>query len=144
MQQAAEILMAEVDALVARVRSRAANAADHLERSAESVLFNIGEGVAAHKPRSKIAAYEIARREANEVRAILRRLVIGKRLSHRDCPARAQPVRRDRRDVDESDHHVGEPVAPPPEVAPADPPPGRKGKRGVVAPALAPARLSFL
>jgi len=84
MQQAAEILMAEVDALVARVRSRAANAADHLERSAESVLFNIGEGVAAHKPRSKIAAYEIARREANEVRAILRRLVIGKRLSHRD------------------------------------------------------------
>src|SRR5690606_14965662 len=59
MQQAAEILMAEVDALVARVRTRAANAADHLERAAESVLFNIGEGVAAHKPKGKIAAYEI-------------------------------------------------------------------------------------
>ena len=84
MQQAAEILMAEVDALVARVRTRAANAADHLERAAESVLFNIGEGVAAHKPKGKIAAYEIARKEANEVRAILRRLVIGRRLDQKD------------------------------------------------------------
>ncbi len=84
MQQAAEILMAEVDALVARVKSRAANSVDHLERSAESVLFNIGEGVGAHKPRIKIAAYEVARKEANEVRTILRRLVIGKRLTQRD------------------------------------------------------------
>jgi len=84
MQQAAEILMAEVDALVARVRRGSANAADHLERSAEAVMFNIGEGVAAHKPRIKIAAYEVARKEANEVRAILRRLMIGKRLTQRD------------------------------------------------------------
>jgi len=84
MQQAAEILMAEVDALVVRVKSSAANAADHLERSAEAVLFNIGEGVAAHRPKVKIAAYEIAKREANEVRAILRRLVIGKRLDQKD------------------------------------------------------------
>src|SRR5690606_19192842 len=84
MQQAAEILMAEVDALVVRVKSSAANAADHLERSAEAVLFNIGEGVAAHRPKVKIAAYEIAKREANEVRAILRRLVIGKRLDQND------------------------------------------------------------
>mgnify|MGYP001057051774 CR=1 FL=1 len=84
MQQAAEILMAEVDALVARVRRGAANSADHLERSAEAVLFNIGEGVAAHRPKVKITAYEIAKKEANEVRAILRRLVIGGWLNQKD------------------------------------------------------------
>ncbi|MGH7503615.1 MAG: four helix bundle protein [Longimicrobiales bacterium] len=74
--QAAEELMAEVDRLVPRARGLASNAAEHLERSAESVLFNIGEGVGAYKPNTKIAAYEVAKKEANEVRAILRRLVI--------------------------------------------------------------------
>ncbi len=73
---AAEELIKEVDRLVVRVRADAANPADHLERSAESALFNIGEAVGAYQPKVKIASYEIAKREANEVRAILRRLVI--------------------------------------------------------------------
>jgi four helix bundle protein len=80
--QAAESLMAEVDALVARVRRRSENAADHLERSAESLLFNIGEGVGAYRPKVKIAAYEVAKKEANEVRAVLRRLVIQRAVTH--------------------------------------------------------------
>jgi four helix bundle protein len=53
-----------------------ANSADHLERSGESVLFNIAEGVGAYPPRVKIAAYEVAKKEASEVRAVLRRLVL--------------------------------------------------------------------
>jgi four helix bundle protein len=82
--QAAEALMGEVDRLVRLVRGVAANPADHLERSTESVLFNTGEGVGAYKPSSKINCYEIARREANEVRAILRRLVIKRALTNDD------------------------------------------------------------
>ena len=76
MWQAAEELMAEVDQIVPKVRYSASNATDHLERSAESALFNIGEGAGAFQPRVKIACYEIAKKELNEVRAVLRRLLI--------------------------------------------------------------------
>src|SRR5687768_3153002 len=79
--QAAEELCREVDAMMPLVRPYAPNAADHLERSAESTLFNIAEGVGAYKPKVKINAYEVAKKEANEVRAILRRLVIKKVLT---------------------------------------------------------------
>src|SRR5688572_14234562 len=75
MQLAAEELADEVDLLLPKVRMRNANAADHLKRSVESALFNSGEGIAAWRPKVKIDRYEIARREANEARAILRRLV---------------------------------------------------------------------
>jgi four helix bundle protein len=74
--QAAEEMVAEIDGWLKRVQSRSGNAAYHLERAAESVLFNIGEGVGAWQPKVKITAYEIAKKEANEVRAILRRLVL--------------------------------------------------------------------
>ena len=74
--QAAEEMVAEIDGWLKRVRSRSGNSAYHLERAAESVLFNIGEGVGAWQPKVKISAYEIAKKEANEVRAILRRLVL--------------------------------------------------------------------
>jgi four helix bundle protein len=73
--QAAEELAAEIDGLLPLVQVDAAHAADNLGRSAESVLFNTGEGVGAFRPRVKIAAYDIAKKEANEVRVILRRLV---------------------------------------------------------------------
>ena len=78
---AAEALVREVDLLIPLVAPFNANAAAHLQRSAESVLYNTGEGIEAWRPRIKIAVYEIARREANEVRAILRRLVIQKILT---------------------------------------------------------------
>jgi four helix bundle protein len=81
---AAEALMAEIDNLVPRARRQAPNAAEHLERSGESVLFNIGEGVGAYRPKAKIASYEVAKKEANEVRAILRRLVIKRVLTQHD------------------------------------------------------------
>ncbi|MGH7555260.1 MAG: hypothetical protein ACREMQ_19835, partial [Longimicrobiales bacterium] len=40
--------------------------------------------IGAYKPRVKIAAYEVAKKEANEVRAILRRLVIKRVLTESD------------------------------------------------------------
>jgi four helix bundle protein len=84
MWQAAELLVAEVDGLVRRARGRAANAVDHLERSAESLLFNIAEGAGAYRPKVKISAYEVAKKEASEVRAVLRRLVIKKAVTPAD------------------------------------------------------------
>jgi four helix bundle protein len=74
--QAAEQLAAEVDRLLPRARRYAPHAADHLERSADSLLFNIAEGAGIYRPKAKCAAYGVARKEANEVRAVLRRLVI--------------------------------------------------------------------
>jgi four helix bundle protein len=78
MYEAAEALVAEVDKLLPRAKSRARLQGKHLERSADSVLFNTAEGIGAFKPKMKISAYSIARKEANEVRAVLRRLVIKK------------------------------------------------------------------
>ncbi len=76
MYQAAEALVAEVDKLLPRARKRAPGAAYHLERSANSVLFNLAEGIGSFKPKMKVTSYGVARKEANEVRAALRRLVI--------------------------------------------------------------------
>jgi four helix bundle protein len=76
MYRAAEELAAEVDRLLPRARRRARRQADHLGRSADSVLFNTAEGVGSFKPGVKVSAYDIARKEASEVRAVLRRLVI--------------------------------------------------------------------
>jgi four helix bundle protein len=81
MYQAAVALMEEVEMLLARVREQAPKAADHLERSANSVLFNMAEGIGAFRPKIKIASYDIGRREASEVRAALQRLVIKKVLT---------------------------------------------------------------
>jgi four helix bundle protein len=76
MQEAAELLAAEVDRLLPRAKRVAPRPSGHLERSTDSVLFNMAEGVACYLPKMKTAAYAIARKEANEVRAVLRRLVI--------------------------------------------------------------------
>ena len=78
MWQAAELLIGALDPLIDRARPVAANSASHLERSGESVLFNTAEGIGAFQPKVKIVSYEVAKREANEVRAILRRLDIRK------------------------------------------------------------------
>ena len=75
---AAEEYVGAVDLLLPRASIRNANAADHLKRSAESCLFNVGEGVGAFQAGVKINSYEIAKKEASEGRAILRRLVIQK------------------------------------------------------------------
>jgi four helix bundle protein len=84
MYQAAERLVGEVDNLLPRARTRALDQADHLDRSASSVLFNTAEGIGSFKPKVKIGAYSIARKEANEVRAVLRSLVIKRTLTTKE------------------------------------------------------------
>jgi four helix bundle protein len=74
MQQVAEELAAENDKLLPRARALAPLQADHLERSCDSLLFNMAEGIACFKPKMKISAYDISRKEGNEYRAVLRRL----------------------------------------------------------------------
>jgi four helix bundle protein len=74
-QQAMEELVDEVDRLLPKISLANAHAADHLARSVESGLFNLAEALSAWKPKVKLARYEITRRETNEARAILRRLV---------------------------------------------------------------------
>jgi four helix bundle protein len=76
MYQAAVALNEEIEKLLDRAREKAPKIADHLERSANSVLFNTAEGIGSFQPKVKISAYDIARKEASEVRAALRRLVI--------------------------------------------------------------------
>lgn len=78
MYQAAEALLAEIERLLPRANARKPNAADHLERSGDSVLFNMNEGIGSFKPKMKISAYSIARKEVSEVRGALRKLVISK------------------------------------------------------------------
>jgi four helix bundle protein len=75
MYGAAEALAREVEELLPQARAAAPMQADHLTRSVDSVLFNTAEGIGSYKPRVKTSAYDIARKEANEIRAVLRRLV---------------------------------------------------------------------
>src|SRR5690606_10796720 len=76
MYQAAERLLIEVDQLLPGARAAASRMADHLERSCDSVMFNMAEGIGSFTPKVKINAYDIARKEANEARAVLRRLML--------------------------------------------------------------------
>jgi four helix bundle protein len=78
MYRAAEELAAEVDRLLPRARRRVRRQANHLARSADSVLLNTAEGIGSFKPGVKLSAYDIARKEATEVRAVLRRMVIAR------------------------------------------------------------------
>ena len=84
MYQAAEALNVEIERLLPRAYAQKPKAAAHLENSGNSVQFNMGEGIGSFMPNVKINAYEIARKEANEVRAVLRRLVIGRVFSQEE------------------------------------------------------------
>ena len=79
----AEELIAEVDRLIRMVRYPN-NACRHLENSADSTYFNLGEGVVAFKPKVKVEKYDIARREAKEVQKALRALVLKRKLREED------------------------------------------------------------
>ena len=74
--KAAEELVVEVDRITARLPYSVRNTADHMTRCAEAALFNISEGGGSFKPKVKANAYDIARKEAQELRATLRRLVL--------------------------------------------------------------------
>jgi four helix bundle protein len=84
MYQAAEALAREVERLLPHAKSRRPKIADHLDRSTDSVLFNMSEGIGSFRPRAKIAAYEISRKEASEVQSALRRLVIANVFTDRE------------------------------------------------------------
>ena len=79
----AEELITEVARLLHSIHYRC-KAAKDLERSADSVLLNIGEGVAAYKPRKKAHKYDIARGEAREVQRATRALVLKGKLKEHD------------------------------------------------------------
>lgn len=73
-----EIMAEKLVAEIARVLRRLpypCNASKHLEKSGDSVLFNLGEGIVAFKPRIKAAKYGISRGEAHEVQRAARALV---------------------------------------------------------------------
>src|SRR5688572_9582873 len=76
--QAAEALVAEVDGILQRLPYRLRRTADHLDRSANSVLNNVSEGAAIFSPKGKANAYAVARKEAQEVKAALRATVLRK------------------------------------------------------------------
>lgn len=78
MYQAVEAMNAEIEMLLPRAYAKRPKAAAHLENSGNSAQFNMSEGIGSFMPNVKINAYEIARKEANEVRGVLRRLVIAK------------------------------------------------------------------
>ena len=82
-ERKAEELIAEVARLLKRVRPPC-NASIHLEKSADSVYFNIGQGTALYKPKLKASKYDIARAEANEVRRGLNALVLKGKLRNED------------------------------------------------------------
>ena len=65
----------EVDVLLPLIPRRCWVLSGHLDRSKESVGLNLSEGLIAFKPKVKASAFDIARKEAAEVRKILDRLV---------------------------------------------------------------------
>ena len=75
LQQASEELVDEVNRLLPRFVARNAHAAKNLRKSAQSTLNNVAEGLVAWNPNVKLPVYEVGRREAAEVRTILRMLV---------------------------------------------------------------------
>ena len=79
--QVAAELAAEVDLLLPLLPRWVWVLAGHLVRSTESVGLNLMEGLVAFKPKVKATAFDIARKEAAEVRKILKRLVARKVLT---------------------------------------------------------------
>lgn len=79
----AEELVAEIARVLRKIR-HACHASRHLEKSGNSLYFNLGEGVVAFKPKVKAAKYDITRGEANEVMKAARALVLQGRLTEED------------------------------------------------------------
>jgi four helix bundle protein len=79
----AEELIAEIARVLRKIRYPC-HASRHLENSGNSLYFNLGEGVAAFKPKVKASKYDITRGEANEVMKTARALVLQRRLREED------------------------------------------------------------
>jgi four helix bundle protein len=83
-KEKAEQLVAEIARLRRKLNSPGNNAALHLEKAGDSVLFNLGEGIACFAPKLKASKYEIARAEAREVQQARNALVLTGELSAAD------------------------------------------------------------
>jgi len=83
-EEKAEQLVAAIARLRRTLRNPASNSSLHLEKSGDSVLFNLGEGIVSYKPKVKISKYEIARAEAKEVQSALKALVLKGELTAED------------------------------------------------------------
>jgi four helix bundle protein len=73
--QAAELLDAEINNLIAGIPRGHSKDIDELRRAVGSVLFNIPEAYGLEQPGKKRNHLEIARGSADEARAVLRRFV---------------------------------------------------------------------
>lgn len=82
-EEKAEELVAETARLLRKIRYPCKASID-LDRSGDSLLLNLGEGIVAFQPRPKAKAYNIARQEAGEIQKALRALVIKGKLSEHD------------------------------------------------------------
>ena len=76
--QAAERLIVMLDALFKKAPPGFARDIAHGRNAASSILFNIAEAVGSHGSGKKLNHFGIARGSADEVRAVLRRLCIGR------------------------------------------------------------------
>ncbi len=83
-EEKAEEVLAEIAVVLRKVRY-SCKASRDAENSADSLLLNVGEGVAFWAPRAKISKYEIARGEAKEVQKALRALVLKGKIRDRDA-----------------------------------------------------------
>lgn len=83
-EEKAEELVAEIAVVLRRVRYPC-KAARHLEKSGDSLLLNVGEGVVFWAPKAKLAKYEIARGEAKEIQKALRALVLKGKIKEADA-----------------------------------------------------------
>jgi four helix bundle protein len=78
-----EELITEVARLLRKVPYHC-NACRHLEKSADAVYLNLGEGVSSFRPRKKASKYDIAREEAGEVQRALSAIVLKGKLTNDD------------------------------------------------------------
>ena len=83
-EEKAEQLVVEIARLRRRLKFPGSNASLHLEKSGDSVLFNLAEGIICFNPRLKASKYEIARSEAREVQQALNALVLKRELNAAD------------------------------------------------------------
>ena len=70
----AEELIVEIARVLRKIRYPC-HASKHLEKSGNSLYFNLGEGVVAFSPKVKAAKYDLTPGEANEVLKAARALV---------------------------------------------------------------------
>ena len=81
----------EIDRILALLPPHCSKIANHLDRSVESIGFNLNEALIAYKPKVEASALDITRRETSEVRKALQRAVDKKGI-HAAATVRAEQI----------------------------------------------------